>query len=705
VLRVPPALGRAFTADEDNQGVKVCVISDGLWRRRFGADPGVLGRTVYLERVAYKIVGVMPRTFEFPLRGGLSTRSAALWVPMSLTPEERETRADNWDYNGIGRLKPGVTAAQASADVNAIAQHIVNDLLPADREGFVKFTALAQAMAPQVSGNVRPLVLALASAVACVLLIACVNVANLLLARGAHRRREMAVRAALGAGRFRLLRQLVTETLLFAGIGAAAGGLLAWWSTRMLTTAIPARFAVLGLARFNWPVLAFTAALSVGAAILAGIVPGLAASGAARMNGINERGSSPGAGHRRLRSTLVVAEIALALVLLVGAGLLARTFRDLLRADPGFQPEGAIGAYVSLPEAAYPDTPRERQIYRDLLERLHAFPDVEFAATGTALPLNGTRSQRAFWPDQYVPPPGAGFNIAAMTTVSPEYLQAIGATLLRGRYFTREDDAGAPPVAVVTEALARQYWPGQDPVGKRLKWGIKESPAPWLTVVGVVADVKQQSLDAPGAVQVFVPADQVESSISESLRAEFTNRQLRAMYLVVRGRGGLDRLAGELRDTVRALDPQLAVTGLAPLTDAITASAAPQRFNMLLMAGFAAIAVLLAVVGLYGLIAYSVAQRTREIGIRMAMGAMAGGVVRMIVRDGMVLAASGVAIGTAAAAALAPALGTLLFGVKPLDPPTFAGVAALLLAVAAVATWVPARRATRIDPTRALRAE
>jgi putative ABC transport system permease protein len=704
VLGVHPSRGRTFTTKEDDDGVAVCVISHGLWQRWFGGDPGVLDRTIDLDRIPYRVIGVMPRGFEFPLRGTDARDATDVWVPMSLTLRERDARADNWDYNGIGRMKPGVTVAQATADVNAIAQRIVKDVLPADRAAFLTFTAIAQPLAAQVSGRVRPLVLALAGAVACVLLIACVNVANLLLARGAHRRREMAVRAARGAGRARILRQLIAETLLFSVVAAVIGALLAWWSTAALARIVPDRFAIFGIAHVNWTVLAFIAGIAIAAAVLAGLAPGLAA-GSRGLDAMNERAGSGSAGHRRLRAALVVAEMALALALLVGAGLLVRTFQTLLQTNAGFHPEGAVSAFISLPETDYPDAPRERQIYRGLIERLHARPGVTYAGIGSTLPLNGLRSQRAFWPEHYVPQPGARFNIAAMTAASPEYLQAVGATLLRGRLFTPQDDGDAAPVAIVTESLARQYWPGADAVGKRLKWGIRDSPSPWLTVVGVVADVKQEALDAAGTPQVYVPTDQLERAIVPNLAAAFVTGQLRAMYVVVRGSASEEALAAALRESVQGLDARLAVAKLAPLTDAVSTSAAPQRFNMALMSGFAAIAVLLASVGLYGLLAYSVAQRTREIGIRMAMGAAAGSVVRMILREGLMLAAVGILLGAVAAALLAPALRSLLFGVEPLDVPTFLAVATLLLVVAALATWVPARRATMVDPTTALRAE
>jgi putative ABC transport system permease protein len=706
VLQIPPLVGRTYTDDEDKQGETVCVISYGLWQRWFGADRSAVGKTVDLDRVPYKVIGVMPREFEFPWRGNPDTlEKTEIWVPMSLTAREREARADNWDYNAVARMKPGVTIAQASADVNAIAQRIVKEKLPADAHGFT-FSAVARPMGEQISGRVRPLVLTLLWAVAFVLLIACANVANLLLARGAQREREIAVRVALGASRMRVIRQLLCETLVLAGLAAIAGSLLAWWSTDALARFVPTRFAVLGEAAFNGQVLLFAVGVTLITALAVGLVPGLAATGALPFAALKERGASAsGVSHRRLRSGLVIAEMALAVVLLVGAGLLIRSFRDLLRTDPGFAPENAVAGFISLPQNQYPDATRERQFYRDLLERMSAVPGTEYVGGATALPLNGARAERAFWPDDYNPAPNAKFNIAAMTTVSGQYFQAIGASLLAGRFFTPQDTAQAMPVAIISESLAKQYWPGTNPIGKRLKWGVQPSPNDWLTVVGMVADLKEDTLDSPGGIQVFVPAGQVEHSLPSELRQQYLPQQLRSMYVIVRGHGSAESLIAGLRNAVHGVDARLPIARLEPLKQTIEASAAPQRFNMLMMTGFGAIALLLAAIGIYGLISYSVAQRTQEIGIRMALGASAAGVARMVLRRALLLAVFGVAVGAIAAAAVAPLLKALLFGVKPLDGLTFALVAAGLLIVAALASYLPARRATKVDPMVALRYE
>ena len=703
VLQVTPARGRIFTRDEERDGAMVCVIGDGLWRRWFGADPTAISRPLDLDRVPCTVIGIMPRAFEFPLRGTETAFATDLWVPMSLTPRERAARQDNWSYNGVARMKPGIGIREASADVNLVAQRIATDL---GRQA-IAFSALVRPMADPISSAIRPLVLVLLGTVACVLLVACLNVTNLLLARGAHREEEIAIRLALGATRARLLTQLVTETLFMGSLAALAGGVLAWWSTRALSRVVPARFAVLAQATVNWRVVSFALSITVAAAVIVGVVAGLVAIRIARTGAGRSAVSRSTSGHTRVRATLTVVEIALALVLLIGAGLLTRTFRDLLRTTAGFEPEGAVAGLISLPEHEFPDAASERQFYRGLLERLYASPVTAFAGVGVTLPLNGRRNERVLTPDDYTPPPNARFNIVGMTTVGGEYLQAIGATLRRGRYFTADegryftpDDRGtAPPVAIVTESFVRQFWPGQDPIGKRLKWGTEESRRAWITVVGVVADVKQDSLDRPAALQVYMPNDQGETS------AAVVSRDMRSMFVVVRGRGATARLQTELREAVRSLDTRLAVAGLEPLAESVSRSAAPQRFNMLLMSGFAAMAMVLATIGIYGVVALSVARRTREIGIRMALGADPRSVVWMVLRGGLTLAVIGIALGTVAAAALSPALTSLLFDVKPLDPLTFASVAFLLLVVTALATYVPARRATRVDPSVALRCE
>ncbi|HKD91244.1 MAG TPA: ABC transporter permease [Terriglobales bacterium] len=707
VLEIAPRLGRTYTDEEDKRGETICVISYGLWQRWFGADPHVIGQTLDLDRVPYKVIGVMPRDFQFPWRGNVDIPEGTnLWLPMSLTPSEREARTDNWDYNAVARMKPGVPIEQASADVNAIAQRIVKERLPAEASGLgFKFSALAAPMAEQVSGRVRPLVLALLGAVGFVLLIACANVANLLLARGAQREREIAVRVALGASRLRIIRQLISETLVLAGLGAIAGSFLAWWSTKALARLAPTRFAVLGEAAFNGPVLLFAVAIALITAMAVGLIPGLAATGSLPFAALKERGTSAsGISHRRFRSGLVIAEIALSVVLLVGAGLLIRSFRDLMSSDPGFAPENAVAGFVSLPKNQYTSSTLDRQFQRELLNRLQAIPGAEFAGLGTTLPLDGARTQRAFTPDDYTPPANSHLNIASMPVVSGEYFQAIGATLRRGRFFSRQDSRQAAPVAIVTQAVARQFWPGKDPIGKRIKWGVSESHNPWLTVVGMIANVKQDTLESQDDMQIYVPADQVEISLPTD-QPDPAGRVLLWMYVVVRGRGSAESLAGGLRNAVHGIDARLAVADLQSLGKTLEASAAPQRFNMLIMTGFGAIALLLAIIGIYGLISYSVAQRTQEIGIRMALGASAAGVARMVLRGALTLAIAGVIIGAIAAAEIAPLLKSLLFGVKPLDALTFGIVAAGLLIVAVLASYLPARRATKVDPMVALRYE
>lgn len=708
VLQAMPELGRPFTQTEDDKGEKVCVISDRLWRRWFGADQGAIGRTIALDRKPYIVVGVMPASFDAAPDKDVEIKTD-IWIPMSFTPGERAARADNYSYNAIARLQPGVTVAQSTDEVNTIAHRILQDFLnktPEVRAMNFTFTAVARPLGPQISSTVHPLVLALGGAVMFVLLIACVNVANLLLARGAGREQEIAVRLALGATRARVAQQIVAESLVLALAGSAAGALLAWWAVSALPAIVPPRFALLAEAAFNWKIVGISIVIASLCAIVTGAAPAFSATRTLNVMALRERTAAGGRRSARLRSTLVAAELAAATVLLIGAGLLMRTFSGLLHTSAGFEPQGAVAGFLRLPSAEYKTLQQERDFYDRLISELRALPGTDFAGLGVTLPLKGTRSERSITPEAYVETEKR-IHIAAMTPTAGDYLQAIGADLLRGRYLTQGDSANARPVAVVSASLARRYWSGQDVIGKRFQWGT-DSKKPWITIVGEVADVKQFSLDAQGIDQIYVPAEQLMSSFdndTEGSAAAAMMSQYRAMYAVVRGRSAYEAQEAGLRHAVRRLDPQLAVADVEALSETYVQSAAPERFNMLLISGFAMLALVLAAIGVYGVMAYSVAQRTQEIGIRMALGASSAGVAQMVLRSALGLAIMGVGMGAVAAAGLTPLLKSLLFGVKPLDGLTFAVVAVGLLAVAALASYVPARRATKVDPMVALRYE
>jgi putative ABC transport system permease protein len=692
LLGVQPVVGRPFTAEEDQPGHSLAILSYALWQRRFGANPDVLGHTVTLDRQAYTVIGVMPRSFAFPLRGMDQGEAADLFVPMAFTRDELSDIGDNFNFSVLARLKPGVTWARANADADAIAYRILQTYPPQFRDK-IKLEAVALPLSGQVVGRVRTLLLLLLGAVGFVLLIACANVANLLLTRAAHRQREIAVRLAMGAGRLRLLRQLAAENLVLALAGAGLGLLLAFGIMHALVGWMPANIPRVHAIGLNLPVLAFTLGLAALTGLVFGVAPALAASRTDLNSTLKEGGRSAQQGlqHPRLRAALVVGEIALSMVLLVGAGLLVRSFERVLATQPGFRPEHVLTASLSLPEAQYKQEQQIRGFYRELIDRLKQLPGARAVGASTDLPLEAGWIH-LFTPEGYQPPPGAGLNQCSHSVIIGDYLQTQGVPLLRGRYFTEQDTPGSTPVLIVSESLAKRYWPNQDPIGKRLKWGPPESNDPWLTIVGVVGDVKQGALDAatmPHTYESYGQHGIPGNSLSVAVRAE----------------GNPASLASALRATVWGLDRELAIAQIRTMDQVISESTAPRRFNLILLVAFAALAVALAAIGIYGVISYSVAQRTHEIGIRMALGAQRGDVLRQVVGQGMLLMGAGVIIGIVGALALTRFLTSLLYEVKPTDPVTFAAVSMLVAGVALLASYFPARRATKVDPMVALRYE
>jgi putative ABC transport system permease protein len=539
------------------------------------------------------------------------------------------------------------------------------------------------------------LLLLLLGAVGFVLLIACANVTNLFLTRAAGRQKEIAVRLAMGAGRFRLLRQFVAESMLLAVLGAGLGLVMAFLITQALVNLMPPNIPRVHAIGLDLPVLAFTLALAILTGLVFGAAPALTASRTDLNSTLKEGGRSAlqGPQHRHLRAALVVAEVALSLVLLAGTGLLVRSFAHVLDTDPGFQPEHVLTAslYLPGPGTRYNEDSQVRKFYRDLIKRLEQLPGVKMAGASTDLPLEGGWNH-VFTPEGYHATPGAGLNIAYHSIILGNYLQTMGIPLLRGRYSTEQDKLGSPPVLIISESLAKRYWPHEDPLGKRLKWEPTASTDPWLTIVGVVSDVKQRELDAATIPHTYEPYGQHEGAPSN-------------LNVAIRAAGDPASLASALRAAVWGLDRQLAVAQVRTMDQVISESNAPRRFNLLMLAAFAALALVLATVGIYGVIAYSVAQRTHEIGIRMALGAEARDVLRMVIVHGLRLALSGVALGAIGALALTRFLSSLLYGVKPTDPLTYVAVSLLLLAVAMLAVYIPARRATKVDPMVALRYE
>jgi putative ABC transport system permease protein len=696
LLGIPPLRGRTFTTDEDQFAHdNVVVLSYGTWRRRFGSDPDVLGKTLVLDQKPHQVIGVMPKEFDFPTQGILSGPAPELWVPMAFTPDQigPDGRGDNYNIRTIARRKPGVTIQQASADVDRISHRIYESYPPAIQklfslDGFV--TDLHQ----QVIGNVRTLLLVLLGAVGFVLLIGCANVANLLLAKAAGRRREVAIRTALGAGRLRLVRQFLTESVLLALVGGAAGLVIAVWLTQLLIHFSPGDVPRLAESQLNFPVLVFALAISILTGVLFGLAPALQVSKANLTVDLKE-GSRGAAAFRRsrIRSVLVVAEVALSLVLLAGAGLLLRSFVKLLGVPLGFNPDHLLTMSVALPETKYRTKLQVQSFCDELIERTKALAGVKSAAVATGLPLMGQ------W-DIVITPENRGdtgeksLTTAYFAGVTPSFHRTLGISLLKGRLFTEGDNERGPAVAIVNESMARGFWPNQEVLGKRFKWGPADSNRSWITVVGVVANVKENSLAADISPGGYVPIPQIPR---ESPRLGF--------YLTVRTASQPSAIIPNLRQIVRSLDPEVPLFQVRTMQEVLSESVAPRRFNMLLLAAFAGLALLLASIGIYGVMSYSVSQYTHEIGIRMALGASAANVLRLIVRQGMYLVLIGLAIGAAGALALTRVMSSLLFDVKPADPLTFLSVSMLLAAVAFAASYLPARRATRVDPMIALRYE
>jgi predicted permease len=702
VLGVPPALGRAFTQQEDTGRQPVAILSDALWRRKFGADPSVVGRAVSLDRRPFTVVGVMPRQFTFPNRGPhLNNIPADLYVPISFTPIELGGFGMMYNNSVVARLKSGVTPEQAAAEAAAVAKQLVGDIYPAALRdnGFPNVTATVTPLREVVVGNVRRLLVVLLAAVGVLLLIACADIACLMLTRAAARGREMAIRTALGAGRGRVIRLVLVETAVLAAAGGAAGLALAWGLTRVFMATLSAGLPRAQEIAMDGRVLAFTAAASMAAALVCGLLPAIESSRRDSSGALKEGGRSATAGRRQRRifSGLVMVQFACAVVLLAAGALLIRSFVRLSATDPGFQRGQVISAATSLPRTGYPTGASVRAFYATLLERLAALPGVTAAGAATFLPLT-VNERRAFTIENPSPasaPPGP----VANDWVMGQYFEALGARVVRGRALGPSDTQTSEPVVVINETLAKRYFPDEDPVNRRLAWGGPKNHAPWMRIVGVIGDVKQAGLATATEVQTWQPWSQT----SDGMIANNPTGILRNMKLMVRTTVPATSLVAGIRQEVSRLDPALPLTGVQTLDEIVGASAASQRFNAALLGGFAGIALLLAAVGIGGVLAISVAQRRQEIGIRLALGADAGTVVRMVIRQGMLLVAAGLAIGLPCAFAATRLLRTLLFDTAPHDAVSFAAAAVILCAVALVACAAPALRASRVNPIAALR--
>lgn len=676
LLGVPPAMGRGFNADEDlPKQNNVIVISQGMWQRRFGGDSNILGRSITLSGTPVTVVGVMPSGFYFP------TREAEFWRPIALNPTNAPRGAH---YLGvIARLKPTVSIQQAHAEMQALAERLAQQY----PQNSANESAETVGALDLIVGPVRPMLWTLLAAVGVVILIVCANVANLLLARASARGKEIAIRAAMGAGRGRLVAQMLSESLLLALVGGAFGVLLAYLAVPAIQTLGAGSIPRVAEITVDRTVLLFTVAITLATGLLFGLAPAWQASRGTFGTVLKEGGRSSVSGARWVRSTLLVAEVALSIVLLVGATLLLRSFAKLTAIDPGFKADNVLTFRVSLPQPSYPEDHHRVQFYDRLLERLHRVPGIESAGMVQTLPLRGDYVLSFVVQGRPALPPGQGHS-ANHRVVSPGYFQTLGVPLLKGRLITDTDAEKSPMVAVIDEAFARRHFPDEDPIGRGLDIG--NGTDGFYEIVGVVGNVHHAGLDADADATMYVP---------------FKQDVFGSMAVLVRTTGDPTAQTATVRQVVREIDRALPAYAITRLDEVVSESVAERRFSMLLLGLFALVALFLAAVGLYGVVAYAVSQRTQEIGLRMAIGAQRGDILRLVLGGGMKLAAVGTAIGIGAALLLASYIASLLFGVTTFDPVSYLATATVLLVVAALACYVPARRAMAVDPLVALRQE
>ena len=702
-LGIQPLLGRYFTQQEDDQHQQVAVISYSSWQNRFHADPKILGQKVLLDRKPYVVIGVMPRTFEFPLEPGHLNRSE-IWTPMSFDASElTATSQANWSYVMVGRLKPGVTPARAVEDATTVAQETMRNY-PSFLAGF-RIRPVVRSLHEETVEDARPLIRTLFFAVSVVLLIACANLAGLLLVRAIRRQREVAVRLALGASAATLLRQAILESLVLSVTGGVLGLILASFALRIGVSLLPDTLPLSGGIGLDWLVVVF----ALGLAVLTGVLCGLAPAFAAIRTSVNDtlkeggRTGTSGGSHARLRSALVIAEIAVALVLLAASGLLLRSFEKMREVNLGYQPDHTLVATYSLPKKQYTTQSSIDQFNDELLRRLRALPGVKSAGLTTFLPASGDSNKGAFMAEGFVSPKGQDLDLATMAHVNGDYFQAMGIPLLHGRFFTPEDKSTTQLVVIVNHTLAQKSWPGQNPVGKRVRLGSSAMQTPWATVVGEVADVKERSPDIPVDQQYYIPVKQLLAQAGSLVSPTDTAGD--GGFIAIRTIVPPQQMENSLLATVRSIDPQLPLNQVQTMEHAISETEASRRFNTALISTFATAAVLLAILGIYSVIAFSVALRVQEIAIRMALGSQRVGIVRLILASGAKLALIGCAIGLLGAAAASHLLRSFLFGVSALDPLVLVLAALAVMLLALAATLLPARRASSIDPMRALRSD
>jgi putative ABC transport system permease protein len=673
-----PMLGRVWTDDEDMQ--QLTVISHDLWQSHFRGDPNVIGKTIRLSNEVQTIIGVMPPEFQYP------TREIKLWTTfdsaLAKTPEQAVNRQLRI-FRAVAHLKPGVVSAQMQAEMDLISQRLQQQHPDTNANVRIIFTPLYQ----RIVGDVEPVLWVLLATVGFILLIACANVANLMLARTAARERELAIRSALGAGRGRLMRQLLTESLLLSIIGGLAGLLLAMWGIDLLLSLSPSNVPRLTAIGINLPALLFTLGISVVAGSLFGLAPALQMSNLNRSLKEGGRGTLGDPRGKRLRATLVVVEIALSLVVLIGAGLLTKSLIRLLQVDPGFVAENLLTANIGLVQ--FKDPQRRAAVQQEIIDRISRIPGVQAAGGGTGQPPEYA-GRGTLFAVQGLPDENGNARFSSFIAISPDYFRALGTLFVEGRTFTERDDADSPKVVIISKTLARNLFPNESAVGKRLQLINSEQSNEWREIVGVAGDVRYNGLDDSGAVTIYTP---------------FAQTPFPWNNLMIRTDGLSEKLTQSVRQAVSSVDATVEAAGFRTMDQWISQSVAQPRFYTILLGAFAFLALALAVVGIYGVMSYAVAQRTHEIGVRMALGASRGDVLGMVIKQGMILALTGVALGLLAAYGLTRLMSNLLFDVRATDPMTFAVISMMLIGIALLACFIPARRATKVDPIVALRYE
>lgn len=699
LLGARASMGRVFTADEDTPGKpQTVILSHGFWQRRFGSDPSVVGKTLTLNGNSLEIVGVMTPDFSLDKEVMLTVNAierADVLLPLPMNEGGRTDR-DHEDYNIFARLKPGVTVAQAQAEMDVISERVKRQY-PDNYPPHGGLTFSVVPLLEEVVGDIRLILYVLFGAVGFVLVVACANVANLLLARGAARQKEIAIRTAVGASRARILRQLLTESVLLSLAGGLFGLLVAYLGVRGLRAYGPENIPRLGEVGVDMRVLLFTFAVSLMTGVVFGLVPALRASRVDLNEVLKEGGRSLAGGgsafgmtHHRLRKLLVIAEVALSLVLLIGAGLLVRSYREILNAHPGYNPRNVLSLRLALPANKYPKPEAIGAFYREMHEKIKQLPGVEAVGVSYSLPMSTVAF--AWEPiiiEGYQPPGSSSSSVISNTRiVSPDYFRVMEIPLLKGRYFTEQDKMGAPEAVIVDEQLAARFWPNESALGKRLQQ--RNKPDSWKTVVGVISSARQYSTEKEPPITVYYPHEQYMA---------------RNMYVLVRTTSDPASLAGAVTREIQSIDSELPIFDINTMEQRLYDSLARQRFSMMLLALFAAVALVLALIGIYGVMTYWVNQRVHEIGIRMALGAQPGNILRLVIRQALLLVSVGIAAGLAGAFALTRIMSSLLFNVSATDRLTFALLPLLLAGIALLSSYIPARRAARVDPMIALRYE